>query len=185
MSFGPRIPGSEAFFLPSQAKPQTGLSYLVAFEIRPCMKTSPALMKRLLGSLTAIGLAAPTVIAFADTPAPSLAGTWQYRPRGLNCTEQYFFRTDGTVMVTSHKEVTESSYALSAEALPGGFYQFDTQVTQTNGNTDCRGNQTPVGLQSKLYLRFQANGERFVLCRNANLSACMGPMIRLKGRIGA
>lgn len=148
------------------------------------MKNLPAMMRSMLGSLIALVLAAPVANASADT-APALAGTWQYRPRGLNCTEQYFFRTDGTVMVTSHKEVTESSYALSAEALPGGFYQFDTQVTQTNGNVDCRGNQTPVGLQSKLYLRFQANGERFVLCRNANLSACMGPMIRLKGRIGA
>ncbi len=150
------------------------------------MKNVSSLIGRLIGRLIALGLAAHTLAAQAEpAPAPSLAGSWQYRARGQNCTEQYFFRTDGTLMVTSSREVTESSYVLNPEGVAGGFYKFDTQVTQTNGKADCRGNQTPVGQQSHLYLRFQANGERLVLCRDANLSACMGPLIRLKGRIGA
>lgn len=115
---------------------------------------------------------------------PQLSGTWQYRPRGTSCTEQYFFRSDGTVMVTSGREVSESTYQLADQAVGAGFFKFDTQVTQTNGKGDCRGNPTPVGQQSSTYLRFQANGDRLVLCREANLAACMGPLIRLKGRIG-
>lgn len=78
------------------------------------------------------------------TDKPSLTGTWQYQPRGTTCAEQYYFRSDGTMMVTSGKEVTESTY-----------------------------------------LRLQGNGERLILCRDANLATCMGPLIRLKGRIGA
>lgn len=89
------------------------------------------------------------------------------------------------MMVTSGREVTESTYTLSDTALGAGFFKFDMQVTQTNGKTDCRGNQTPVGQQSTLYLRVQTNGERMILCRDTNLNACMEPLIRLKGRMGA
>lgn len=121
--------------------------------------------------------------AQANNP-PSLAGTWQYQPRGGSCAEQYYFRSDGTMMVTSGKEVTESTYQLSDTAVGAGFYAFEMQVTQTNGKSDCKGNQTPVGQRTQTYLRFQANGERVVLCRDSNLVACMGPLIRLKGRIG-
>ncbi|MGE5452101.1 MAG: hypothetical protein ACM3VZ_09710 [Acidobacteriota bacterium] len=115
---------------------------------------------------------------------PPLTGSWQYRQRGTSCTEQYFFRSDGTVMVTSGREVSESTYTLSDEPVEGGFYKFDSEVTQTNGKSDCQGKRTPVGQQTSSYLRFQANGERLVLCKSPNLSACMGPLIRLKGRIG-
>lgn len=119
------------------------------------------------------------------TDKPSLTGTWQYQPRGTTCAEQYYFRSDGTMMVTSGKEVTESTYVLSDKAVGSGFYPFEMRVTQTNGKSDCRGNQTPEGQSTSTYLRFQGNGERLILCRDANLAACMGPLIRLKGRIGA
>ena len=78
-------------------------------------KTSPPYGSA-LGSLTAIGLAAPTVIAFM-TRQPVSAGAWQYRPRALTA-ERYFFRTDGTVMSDQPQRVTESSYALGRRALP-------------------------------------------------------------------
>lgn len=114
-----------------------------------------------------------------------LTGTWQYQPRGTSCAEQYYFRSDGTMMVTSGKEVTESTYNLSEKPIGAGFFAFEMQVTQTNGKSDCRGKQTAIGQRTQTYLRFQANGERLVLCRDSNLAACMGPLIRLKGRIGA
>lgn len=141
-------------------------------------------MRTLTTSLLLSLLAVCDIAGAQSADQPIVTGTWQYRPRGTSCTEQYFFRSDGTVMVTSGREVSESSYTLSSEAVGAGFYKFDTQVTQTNGKSDCRGNQTPVGQQSSTYLRFQANGERLVLCKQANLAACMGPLIRLKGRIG-
>lgn len=133
-------------------------------------------------SLYVLAMCNTAVAQSADQPV--LTGTWQYRPRGTSCTEQYFFRSDGTMMVTSGREVSESTYTLSSESVGAGFYKFDAQVTQTNGKSDCRGNQTPVGQETNGYVRFQANGERLVLCRQANLSACIGPLIRLKGRIG-
>lgn len=141
-------------------------------------------MRTLTPSLLLSLLAVCHVASAQTTEHPLVTGTWQYRPRGTSCTEQYFFRSDGTVMVTSGREVSESTYSLSDVPVGAGFYKFDTQVTQTNGKSDCRGNPTPVGQQTSTYLRFQANGERLVLCRDANLAACMGPLIRLKGRIG-
>lgn len=121
----------------------------------------------------------------ATSDRPSLKGSWQYRPSETGCAEQYFFRSDGTLMVQSAHEISESTYVLADQPERGGFYKFETQVTQTNGRHDCQGKQTPVGKQSSSYLRFQANGNRLILCREANLSACMGPLVRLKGRIGA
>lgn len=119
------------------------------------------------------------------TDKPSLTGTWQYQPRGTSCAEQYYFRSDGTVMVTSGKEVTESTYILSEKQMGAGFYPFEMQVMHTNGKSDCKGNQTPVGQRTSTYVRFQSQGERLILCRDTNLAACMGPLIRLKGRVGA
>lgn len=138
--------------------------------------TSPLLLSVLVWS----GIASAQA-----TDKPSLTGTWQYLPRGATCAEQYYFRSDGTVMVTSGKEVTESTYILSEKQMGAGFYPFEMQVMQTNGKADCQGNQTPVGQRTNTYLRFQSQGERLILCRDTNLGACMGPLIRLKGRMGA
>lgn len=139
-----------------------------------------------IASLLVLGLTLTSVGALAQsTDTPSLNGSWAYQPRGTRCTEQYFFRSDGTLMVTSGHEVSESTYKLAEQPEGAGFYKFEAQVTQTNGRSDCRGHQTPVGQQSSTYLRFQANGERLFLCRDANLRACMGPLVRLKGRLGA
>ena len=141
---------------------------------------------RILTSSLLLGVLAWCGAANAQSAnPPSLTGTWQYQPRGTSCAEQYYFRSDGTMMVTSGKEVTESTYVLADNAVGAGFYGFEMQVTQTNGKSDCRGNQTPVGQRTQTYLRFQANGERVILCKDSNLSACMGPLIRLRGRIGA
>ncbi|HET8870607.1 MAG TPA: hypothetical protein VFM48_09180 [Aquabacterium sp.] len=137
-------------------------------------------------ALALYGFVVGNACAQTDSAAdrPTLNGTWQYRARGSSCADQYYFRSDGTLMIQSGHEVTENTYTLAEQPDKSGFYKFDIEVTQTNGKRDCQGNQTPVGRQSGSYLRFQANGDRLILCRQANLTACMGPLIRLKGRIG-
>lgn len=137
-----------------------------------------------LSPLFLAGLMAVCSVASGQSSDKSpLAGTWQYRPRGTSCTEQYYFRNDGTMMVTSGREVSESEYTLSDEPLPSGFYKFSSKVTQTNGKPDCRGNKTPVGQASSSFLKRQGegDGERLILCRAESLQACMGPLVRLKG----
>lgn len=53
------------------------------------------------------------------------------------------------MMVTSGKEVTESTYVLSDKTVGSGFYPFEMRVTQTNGKSDSGKKPDTSGAEHK------------------------------------
>jgi hypothetical protein len=122
-----------------------------------------------------VGAAAPVP---ADHP---ILGTWTLTPAEQTCTETYFFRRDGTALITSAEEVAESDYEISGEPDAGGFYRYTDRIVKDNGKKDCAGNVTLPGQGSTNYIAFHRSGEMFVMCQTASLERCLGPFRRAHG----
>lgn len=114
----------------------------------------------------------------ADHP---LIGTWQVNVASLNCSEVYQFRQDGSSLVTSGDEVSESSFIVSERASAKGFFKLDDTVIKNNRKPDCAGNVTPIGHKATNYILIHRSGEQFFMCSKENTDACFGPFFRVRG----
>jgi hypothetical protein len=114
----------------------------------------------------------------ADHP---ILGTWTLTPANQTCTETYFFKADGTMLVTSAEEVAESDYVISDEPSDSGFYRYTDKIIKDNGKKDCAGNVTQPGEGSLNFIAFHQSGEMFVMCREESLEHCLGPFRRVHG----
>jgi hypothetical protein len=110
-----------------------------------------------------------------------ILGIWELRVPGSTCTETYRFRGDGTALVTSHLEVSESEYHVRAQPDELGFYAWDDRVVKDNGKTDCTGEVIKVGDATRKYLRFAPAGNMFLMCFEASMTQCIGPFRRVVG----
>lgn len=117
----------------------------------------------------------------APASAHPIVGIWRLSLPELGCTETYRFRTDGTTLVTSAAEVTESRYTIPRQPSPGGFYRLIDTITKDNGKKDCSGNVMKVGQRATNFVRFHPSGEMFVLCKNESMEVCIGPFQRVRG----
>ncbi|MBI1397226.1 MAG: hypothetical protein GC151_14735 [Betaproteobacteria bacterium] len=116
-------------------------------------------------------------------PDHPILGTWAYTfalPDGT-CTEVYRFRQDGTTLVTSAGEVAETRYEISTQPDENGFYRLVDTIVKDNGQKDCSGLVMQVGHTATRYLQFDPSGEEFVICEQASLDACFGPLLRVHG----
>jgi len=97
------------------------------------------------------------------------------------CSETYRFRGDGTTLVTSAAEISESVYTIPNEPDADGFYRLTDRVTKDNGKPDCSGNVMKPGANATHFVRFHPSGKLFLLCAEASIDACIGPFTRVRG----
>ena len=133
----------------------------------------------LTGLVGAVAVAASC--SAAPPPDHPILGTWTLTPANQSCTETYFFKSDGSTLVTSAEEVAESAYDIAAEPSDAGFYRYTDKITKDNGKKDCAGNVTPPGETSVNFIAFHRSGEMFVMCREESLEHCLGPFRRVHG----
>ena len=121
--------------------------------------------------------------AHAAPPAPSashpLLGIWQLVIPQLGCAETYHFRGDGTTLVKSAEEISESEFTVAEKPSAKGFYKLDDRVVKDNGKEDCAGEIMKPGARNTNYLRFHPSGSRFVMCQDETMEACIGPFERV------
>lgn len=124
-------------------------------------------------------------VAHAAPEAPRaghpIVGIWTIQVPGSSCTETYRFRGDGTALVTSHHEVSESEYHIPAEPDTKGFYAWDDRIVKDNGREDCGGATTQVGDTARKYLKFAPSGNLFLMCFEETMASCIGPFRRVVG----
>jgi len=128
-------------------------------------------------------LVACTAHAAPEAPRAGhpLLGIWKLRVPNSTCTETYRFRADGTSLVISRLEVSESEYRVIAEPDAKGFYVLDDRVVKNNGKVDCSGETVKAGAAVRNYLRFHPSGNMFLMCFQETMGSCIGPFRRVVG----
>jgi hypothetical protein len=131
-----------------------------------------------------IPLAATLLAAgcLAAQPAPSashpLLGIWTLSIPQLACSETYHFRGDGTALVRSKEEISESEFTVADKPSAKGFYKLEDRIVKDNGKADCSGEIMQIGARVVNYLRFHPSGARFVMCSTEAMDTCIGPFER-------
>ena len=141
-------------------------------------------MRPLTGLLiVSVALAAPLAAAAAPPASPSashpLLGIWVLSIPQLGCSETYHFRGDGTTLVKSADEVSESEFTVAEKPSVKGFYKLEDRIVKDNGKKDCSGEVMQIGTRATNFLRFHPSGARFVMCRDESMEACIGPFERM------
>lgn len=137
-------------------------------------------------------LASLLLFSLISAPAPAssqpglasdhpILGIWRLDVPDTDCRETYRFRGDGTTLVTSAAEVSESAYTIPNEPTPQGFYRLEDRVTRDNGKPDCSGNVMKPGSKATHFVRFHPSGTLFLLCIDESMEACIGPFRRVRG----
>jgi hypothetical protein len=141
-------------------------------------------MRKLTGLLML--LAAFSHGARAAGPLPSaghpLLGIWKLDLPDIGCSETYHFRADGTSLVFSADEVSESEFKVMDKPSERGFYRLEDRIVKDNGKKDCAGEITKVGTRATNYLRFHPSGALFLMCVDETMRACIGPFERVEGQ---
>lgn len=117
----------------------------------------------------------------APPAAHPILGIWKLSLPELSCSETYRFRADGTTLVTSAEEVSESEYRIPAKPSAKGFYRLDDRVVKDNGKKDCAGAIMKPGTTATNYIRFHPSGALFLMCADETMNTCIGPFERVRG----
>ncbi|MBQ5950467.1 hypothetical protein KBW98_23510 [Massilia sp. ST3] len=128
----------------------------------------------LLFALSGLAAAAPP----ADHP---ILGIWRLSLPELGCSETYRFRGDGTTLVTSADEVSESEFKIPDKPSAKGFYRLEDRITKDNGKKDCSGAIMKVGTRATNFIRFHPSGALFLMCSDETMESCIGPFERVNG----
>lgn len=124
-------------------------------------------------------------LALAEPVAPAanhpIVGIWELDLPEMGCSETYRFRPDGTTLVMSAKEVSESEFRIPEKPAKSGFYKLTETVVKDNGGLDCAGKVIKVGTTSSNYVRFNTTATVFILCAAETLDTCIGPFRRVIG----
>ncbi|WP_156226468.1 hypothetical protein [Herbaspirillum chlorophenolicum] len=136
-------------------------------------------MKTALATLILV-FAVPTTYADFSIQHP-IHGQWTWTFERNSCTEVYHYKSDNTARVTSGAEIAESRFTLSEKPDQNGFYRMTDVVTKSNGQTGCDGTAggTPVGHEVTNYLILNATREKLLICWDASLNQCFGPLQRI------
>lgn len=110
-----------------------------------------------------------------------IVGVWKLTLPDGRCSETYRFRGDGTSLVTSAHEVSESEFAIPATPSDKGFYKLEDKIVKDNGKQDCSGGVMKVGTRATNFVRFHPSGELFLMCASESMEACIGPFERVRG----
>ena len=110
-----------------------------------------------------------------------IVGVWKLTLPDGRCSETYRFRSDGTSLVTSAHEVSESEFAIPATPSAKGFYKLEDKIVRDNGKQDCSGEVMKVGTRDTNFVRFHPSGELFLMCASESMEVCIGPFERVRG----
>ena len=138
------------------------------------MRTLTRLLSPCLALLAVAAQAAPA----APSASHPLLGIWTLSIPQLGCSETYHFRGDGTTLVKSAAEVSESEFTVAEKPSAKGFYKLEDRIVKDNGKEDCSGEIMRIGTRATNYLRFHPSGARFVMCQNETMESCIGPFER-------
>jgi hypothetical protein len=142
-------------------------------------------MRALTGLLLSLAVLAVPPLAQAAPPAPlathPILGIWRLALPELHCVETYRFRGDGTTLVTSKEEISESEYRIPDKPNAKGFYKLEDRIVKDNGKQDCSGEIMKVGTQATNFVRFHPSGALFLMCSDETMEACIGPFERVEG----
>jgi hypothetical protein len=111
-----------------------------------------------------------------------LLGIWKLDLPDIGCSETYHFRGDGTSLVTSAEEVSESEFKVADKPSASEFYRLEDTIVKDNGKKDCAGQITKVGTRATNFLRFHPSGVLFLMCADESMRACIGPFERVHGQ---
>lgn len=125
---------------------------------------------------------APAALAAAPAADHPILGIWRLTLPDGSCSEIYRFRGDGTTLVTSAAEVTESEFTIPPKPSAKGFYKLDNKLVKDNGKADCGGNIARPGNRVTQFIQFDASGSVFIMCADETLDACIGPFRRMHGQ---
>lgn len=132
-------------------------------------------------SVSLAGACLPALAQDGPASGHPILGIWRLEVPPTGCAETYRFRADGTTLVTSAAEISESVYTIPNEPDAEGFYRLTDRVTRDNGKPDCSGNVMKPGAHATHFVRFHPSGTLFVLCAEASIEACIGPFTRVRG----
>jgi hypothetical protein len=110
-----------------------------------------------------------------------MIGSWQITLPDGSCREIYRIRSDGTSIVTSGEEISESEFVISDKPSSKGFYKWVDTIRKDNGKKDCLGEITQVGQEATNYILLHPSGDGFLICPEEDVDTCVGPFLRLKG----
>lgn len=129
-----------------------------------------------------LALLAPPVVSAPPLPSHPILGIWKLTLPDKSCSETYRFRGDGTTLVTSAQEVSESEFSVPATPSAKGFYKLEDKVVKDNGKKDCSGTVTKIGSKVTHFVHFHPSGSLFLMCAAESLDACIGPFLRMQGQ---
>ncbi|MBZ2208217.1 hypothetical protein [Massilia soli] len=141
-------------------------------------------MRMLTGLLLSLSLTGPLALAAPRAPASNhpILGIWKLTLPDGSCSETYRFRSDGTTLVTSAAEVSESEFTIPAEPSAKGFYRMVDTIVKDNGKEDCLGQVMKVGASTTNFIRFHPSGALFLMCAAESMDSCIGPFQRVMGQ---
>lgn len=122
--------------------------------------------------------------ALAAEPASNhpILGIWRLALPEAECYELYRFRADGTTLVTSAEEVSESEFEIPAKPSAKGYYKIVDTVVKDNGKQDCSGEVMKVGRKATHFVLFHPSGVLFLMCASESMDNCIGPFLRVFGQ---
>ena len=139
-------------------------------------------MRALTGLVLFLALGAQAACAAPPAPNHPILGIWKLSLPELNCSETYRFRGDGTTLVTSAEEVSESEFRIHDKPSEKGFYKLEDRIVKDNGKKDCAGAIMKVGTKATNFIRFHPSGVLFLMCADESMNACIGPFERVTGQ---
>jgi hypothetical protein len=134
--------------------------------------------------LTSMILSLALVAQAAPLPPPAnhpILGIWHVILPDNGCVEVHRFRGDGTTLVTSAAEVSESEYLIPDKPSARGYYKLTGRVVKDNGKRDCSGIVMEVGATATAFILFHPSGALFLMCTAEAMETCIGPFRRVVG----
>ena len=133
-------------------------------------------------SVVAIQAMAADPAAAPPSGTHPISGKWTWTLPGKACTETIEYRSGGKRLGSSGEEATESEFQIAPTPSLLGFYRLTETLTLANGKRDCAGDLHAVGEESVTrFIQFSPKLDQMIVCREASLKACFGPLKRADG----
>ena len=96
-------------------------------------------MRAITGLSILLALGVQGAVAAPPAQNHPILGIWRLSLPEIGCSETYHFRGDGTTLVTSADEISESEFRIPDQPSEKGFYKLEDRIVKDNGKKDCAG----------------------------------------------
>lgn len=117
-----------------------------------------------------------------------LVGAWAWKGFDGACPESFQYRVDGTLAAQSAQSSSVWQYQFDSAPDANGFYRLVETLATANGKPDCAGDtlrttaatssDAPAAPGVLRFVQFSPARDRLVVCKDASLKACFGPLQR-------